>query len=57
MCFLSPAEPCTVSGALQVLSNEMVFSMFDFVLLFHNPLDNFEGGGEGSSTFSCKEEE
>lgn len=56
MYFLSPAEPCTVSDVPQMLSNEMIFSMFDFVL-FHNSLDNLAGGGEGSSTFSCKEEE
>lgn len=42
--FLSPADPRTVSGALQVLSNEMVFSMCDFVL-FHNLLGQLGGWG------------
>lgn len=58
MCFLLSTEPHTVSSTLQVLSksmwNEMVFSMFDFILS-RDPLTTLEGE-VGFFHLSCKEE-
>lgn len=59
MCFPSPTEPSTEFGFLQVLSkslcNEMVFSIFDFILS-PDPWTTL-GGRVGSFHLSCKEED